>query len=151
MLQLDKSIRSCINYLARLSKRTFLVPKKVRKSYRIKAWLLSLVGNAASLVPRQQQVCAVAASDDDATAVVAVVAVVVVGWQGLHTHSRSLPLSVTRFGGISPLMHNFKKCLAISWVINGGIWQNCEPTFANILYYLAIFHCSKWPNIEQMI
>ena len=29
-----------------------------------------------------------------------------------------------------------------------SIWQNCEPTFANVSYFRANFSCSKWPNIE---
>ena len=32
-----------------------------------------------------------------------------------------------------------------------SIWQNCEPTLANIWYFWANFHCSKWPNIEIII
>ena len=29
-----------------------------------------------------------------------------------------------------------------------SIWQDCEPTLANIW---AHFNCSKWPNIQQII
>ena len=38
------------------------------------------------------------------------------------------------------------------WLIFGRsfpIWQNVEPTLANMLHYWASFHCFKWPNIEK--
>ena len=57
------------------------------------------------------------------------------------------PISVTRFGEILPLGQKIKNYLAISWVT---IWQNFEPTLANILYFWPNIHCSKWPNIEQI-
>ena len=53
--------------------------------------------------------------------------------------------SVTRFGEISALGENLKK--VIDHFLR-NIWPNCEPTLANIF---AVGHCSKWPNIEQII
>ena len=29
------------------------------------------------------------------------------------------------------------------------IWQNAEPTLANLWHFWAIFHCYKWPNVEK--
>ena len=49
-----------------------------------------------------------------------------------------------------PLWHNFK---TLSQYFEGlvSVGQNFEPTLANIWYYLANFHCSKWPNIKQIM
>ena len=56
--------------------------------------------------------------------------------------------SVTRFSEISPLRQILKSVWSIlEWLFS--ICQNCEPTLANILYFWAIFHRSKWPNFEN--
>ena len=57
---------------------------------------------------------------------------------------------MTRFGKIPTLRQNFQ---ALRQFFEGliSVGQNFEPTLANLLYYLANFHCSKWPNIEQII
>ena len=61
---------------------------------------------------------------------------------------RKASVSVTRFGEMLPLWQKFTSlwqifdCLFL-------IWQNAEPTFANLWHYWAIFHCCKWPNIEK--
>ena len=59
--------------------------------------------------------------------------------------------SVTRFGEIPPLRQNFKNLRQFLRFSLGSVGQNFEPTFANLFNYLANFHCSKWPNIEQII
>ena len=48
---------------------------------------------------------------------------------------------MTRFGKISAFWHNFDGLFLI--------WQNVEPTLANLLHYCADFHCCKRPNIEN--
>ena len=32
-----------------------------------------------------------------------------------------------------------------------GIWQNVEPTLKNLVCFWVNFHCSKRPDIEQII
>ena len=56
--------------------------------------------------------------------------------------------NVTRFGKISPLWQKFTRSRAS---FNGLflIWQNAEPTLANLGHYWANFHCCKWPNLEK--
>ena len=51
---------------------------------------------------------------------------------------------------IPPLLQNFK---TLGQYFEGlvSVGQNFEPTLANLLYYLANFHCFKWPNIKQLI
>ena len=44
--------------------------------------------------------------------------------------------SVTRFGEISLIRQNYKSLWQF-FEMGLSIWQNCEPTIAN----LAIFHC----------
>ena len=54
---------------------------------------------------------------------------------------------MTRFGEIPPPWQNFKtlwQCFESSV----GVGQNFQPTLANLLYYLANFHCAKCPNIK---
>ena len=63
-------------------------------------------------------------------------------------YTDSYPIIVTRCGKISPLSQNFKKFWPFLEQLF-SIWQNCEPTLANILYFWANFHCSQWPNIEK--
>ena len=58
--------------------------------------------------------------------------------------------SVTRFGEMTPLWQIFKAL----WQIFKALWQNFqglvsveqnfEPHLANLLYYVANSHCSKW-------
>ena len=47
--------------------------------------------------------------------------------------SECLPTSATRFGDISPLWQNFK---ALWQFVEGllSIWENFEPTLANVLF-----------------
>ena len=55
---------------------------------------------------------------------------------------------VTRFGKSLPLWQKFASC----WQICDGlflIWQNAEPTLANLWHYWANFHCCKWSHIEK--
>ena len=54
---------------------------------------------------------------------------------------------MTRFGEILPLRYNLKKLLPFLDNLF-SILQNCEPTLANISYFRANFHCSKWPNTD---
>ena len=51
-----------------------------------------------------------------------------------------LPTSVTRFGEISILWHNFKKVLVFYWLT--------IQYLAKLWTYFGKFYCSKWPNIE---
>ena len=54
-----------------------------------------------------------------------------------------------RFGEILPLWEKFTSY----WKIFDAlflIWQNAEPTLANLSHFWANFHCCKWPNIEQL-
>ena len=46
---------------------------------------------------------------------------------------------------------HFGKSLRLWQIFNGLflIWQNAEPTLANLLHYWANFHCCKWPNLEK--
>ena len=57
---------------------------------------------------------------------------------------------MTRFGEIPPLWQNFN---TLRQFIEGlvSVVQKFEPTLANLLYYLPNFHCSKCPNIIQII
>ena len=59
-------------------------------------------------------------------------------------------ISVTRFDEIPPLWQKIKTLnqLFVGLFIAGQIF---EPTLANLLYLLASFHCSKWPNIKQQL
>ena len=57
---------------------------------------------------------------------------------------------MTRFGKIPPLGQNFKT-LGQCFESSVGFGQNFEPTLANLLDYLTIFHCSKWPNIKKIM
>ena len=56
-----------------------------------------------------------------------------------------LSSNVTRFGEISPLWLNFK---SLGQIFLGlfSIWQNFDHTVAKMFYYLACFHCCRWPN-----
>ena len=59
-----------------------------------------------------------------------------------------LAYSVTKLCEILPLWQKFKSL----WQIFEGlflIWQNVEPTLANLLHYWGNFHCCSWPNIEK--
>ena len=58
--------------------------------------------------------------------------------------------SVTRFGEVSPLWHDFRKLWSF-WKGSFGIWQNFELTLVNFICCWAKFHCCKWPKIEQTI
>ena len=56
-------------------------------------------------------------------------------------------VSVTRFCEISPLWQKFTS----RWQIFDGlflIWQNAQPTLANLWHNWDNFHCCKWPKIE---
>ena len=57
---------------------------------------------------------------------------------------------MTRFGEIPPLWQNFN---TLRQFFEGlvSVVQKFEPTLANLLYYLPNFHCSKCPNIIQII
>ena len=57
--------------------------------------------------------------------------------------------SVTTFGKISPLRKNLKKSFWPFLESPFNIWQNYEPNLANISYFWAKFHCSKWPYIKK--
>ena len=61
-----------------------------------------------------------------------------------------IKISVTRFGEIPPLWQNLK---TLRQFFEGlfSVGQNFKPTLANLVYYLAILHWSKWPNIKQII
>ena len=50
--------------------------------------------------------------------------------------------SVTRFGEILPLWHNFK---SIGQIFEGlfSIWQNVDHTVAKMCYNCASFHCCR--------
>ena len=64
------------------------------------------------------------------------------------TKATGVGSSVTRFGESLPLCQKFTSL----WQIFDGlfiIWQNAEPTLANLWHYWANFHCYKWPNIER--
>ena len=54
--------------------------------------------------------------------------------------------SVTRFGKISPLWHNFK---SLGEIFQGlfSIWQNFDPTVGKMFYIWVSFECCRWPNI----
>ena len=58
---------------------------------------------------------------------------------------------MTRFGKISPLWQKIK----VFGNLGEGLFsirQNIEHCLANICCrYWQIFHCSKWPNIEQIL
>ena len=56
--------------------------------------------------------------------------------------------SVTRFGEILPLWQKFTIFCQICDCLF-PIWQNAEPTLANLWHYWANFHCCKWPKIEK--
>ena len=59
-----------------------------------------------------------------------------------------LESSVTRFGEFSPLWQK----LTSLWQILDSlflIWQNVEPTSANLVHYWVHFHCYWCPNIEK--
>ena len=58
---------------------------------------------------------------------------------------RQKETSVTRFGEILPLWHNFKN---LEDIFEGliSVWQNVDPTVAKMFYSWASFHCSRWPN-----
>ena len=64
-----------------------------------------------------------------------------VGWES----------SVTRFGEISPLWHNFKNL----WDIFEGLfcaWENVDPGVAKMFYSWASFNCCGWSNtLKQFI
>ena len=70
------------------------------------------------------------------------------GWPILQ-NILNLDASVSRFGEMSPQWQNLKHlwqnfdCLFF-------IWQNVEPTLANVLHYWAHFHRYKWPNNEKI-
>ena len=56
--------------------------------------------------------------------------------------------SVTKFGEISQLFQKPR-----SFYKGGGlfsVWQNFEPTLANLLCYWANFHYCKRPNTEEL-
>ena len=57
--------------------------------------------------------------------------------------------SVTRFGEISPIL---QKVLSLwpmdSWFL---IWQNVEPSLANLVHYWPNFHCCWRPNINNLV
>ena len=57
-------------------------------------------------------------------------------------------INVTRFGEISLLWQKFTGLLQF---FEGFflIWQNDEPTLANLWHYWANFHCCKWPKFEK--
>ena len=57
-------------------------------------------------------------------------------------------ISMTRLSKISP----FCQKLTSFWQIFDSlflIWQNAEPTLANLWHYWANIHCCIWPNIEK--
>ena len=58
------------------------------------------------------------------------------------------PISVTRFGKISPLWQNFTSLWA-NFDSLFLIWQNVEITLANLVHYWAKFHSCQRPNIEK--
>ena len=57
--------------------------------------------------------------------------------------------SVTRFGEISPIL---QKVLSLwpmdSWFL---IWQNVEPSLANLVHYWPSFHCCWRPNSNNLV
>jgi len=56
--------------------------------------------------------------------------------------------SVTRFGKISPLQQKLRNL----WqYFKGlfGIWQSCEPTLGQFVFFWANFNCCKCPNLEK--
>ena len=57
--------------------------------------------------------------------------------------------SVTRLGEILPTWIFFK---SLGPFIKGlySIWQNVQPTLANLLYFWANLQCCKLANIEQI-
>ena len=66
----------------------------------------------------------------------------------LSPYTTDILPSVTRFGENLHLLQYFTSL----WQIFYGlflIWQNVEPTLANLVNYWADFHCLKWPNIEK--
>ena len=56
--------------------------------------------------------------------------------------------SVTRFDKIAPFWQNFTS-LCQKFHSLFLMWQNAEPTLANLCHYVANFHCYKWQNIEK--
>ena len=62
----------------------------------------------------------------------------------------TLKSSVTRFGEMTPLWQIFK---ALGQNFDGlvSVEQNFEPHLANLLYYVANSHCSKWTINKQII
>ena len=59
-----------------------------------------------------------------------------------------IPISVTRFGEISPLWQKFTSL----WQFLDSlflIWQNAEPTLVNFGHYWSYFHCCKRPIMEK--
>ena len=62
---------------------------------------------------------------------------------GSEPKSSSVRNGVTRFAEISPLWQHFESLW--QFLIRGGgllsILPNCEPMLANVLGYLANFHC----------
>ena len=55
------------------------------------------------------------------------------------------PISVIRFGEISPFWHKLK---SLGQIFEGlcCIWQNFDPTVAKMFNYCASSHCCRWPN-----
>ena len=56
-----------------------------------------------------------------------------------------ISFSVTRFGKISPLWHNFK---SLGQFFEGliSIWKKFNLTLAKMLSYRASLHCCRWPH-----
>ena len=56
-----------------------------------------------------------------------------------------ISFSVTRFGKISPLWHNFK---SLGQFFEGliSIWKKFNLTLAKMLSYRASLHCCRWPQ-----
>ena len=52
---------------------------------------------------------------------------------------------------LAKFCHFGKKCTSPSQMFDSLflIWQNAEPTLANLWHYLANFHCCKWPHFEK--
>ena len=60
-------------------------------------------------------------------------------------HNLMVSSSVTRFGEILPLWHNFK---SLGQIFEGlfSIWQSFNLTLAKMLCYWASFHRCRWPH-----
>ena len=58
--------------------------------------------------------------------------------------------SVTRFGKISPLWHNFCKLWPF-WKSSFNSWEHFEFTLAKFIFFWANLQCLKWPNNMQII